>query len=157
MNIQLPIDVYSPDQLSELLLQLQTYTGELRDILARAKSGGHTTNPDVPGGLAEILKTAQIEPNNMTALEELAQQLQAVLNQSPVVHLVLAAMPGRPLKRQLTLWFRTEIHANTLITFAMRRDIGGGMIVTAGSHVYDLSLRRAVLANKQRITEIASV
>jgi hypothetical protein len=41
--------------------------------------------------------------------------------------------------------------------FAIRSDIGGGMLLQAGSHFYDYSFRDRLLANKSRLMEIASV
>jgi F0F1-type ATP synthase delta subunit len=41
-----------------------------------------------------------------------------------------------------------------LLTFATRADIGGGMIIQAGSHVYDYSFRQQILSHKSRIAEI---
>ncbi|HSE60799.1 MAG TPA: hypothetical protein VLA88_00735, partial [Candidatus Saccharimonadales bacterium] len=69
---------------------------------------------------------------------------------------VLAAPANRTLKRQLTVWFRTQIHPLSLLTFTFRTDIGGGIILQAGSHMYDYSFRAVILDNKQRLMEFAA-
>jgi F0F1-type ATP synthase delta subunit len=73
------------------------------------------------------------------------------------MHLTLGAPATRTLKRQLTVWFRSQIHPDSLLTFAARSDIGGGLILRAGSRVYDFSFRSKILENKSRIMELANV
>lgn len=153
--MDLPVDVYSPDQLSELLLQLQDVAGVVRGAAARKSADTEpvTLSPE----LEQLLTLNKITVDDANALDELGKQIQATLDKAPAVHVMLAAMPGRAIRRQLTTWFRTQVNPFTLITFAARSDLGGGAIVQAGSHLYDLSFRRTILDNKKRLTEIAGV
>ena len=158
-TLTLPVDVYSPDQLSELVIELQGTIDGLRDAAARAKTNAaaQTYKPDISAELEQLLSQNRIDLTNIAALETLAKDLQLVLEKSPSVHMLLAATPVRTMKRQFVTWFRTEIHPLTLVTFAARGDLGGGAIVQAGSHLYDFSFRRRLLDNKSRLTEIAGV
>lgn len=155
--MKLPVDIYSPDQLSALILEVGGYSGRLRDAAVRAKTGsGQVSLPEVPDLLAQLLEESGIKPNDTTAIDGLRKELEEKLKKSPVVHLMLAAHPTAAIKRQFTTWFRTEINPEILLTFAVRSDIGGGLILQAGSHVYDFSFKRRLLANKKRIAEIAA-
>lgn len=159
MSVHLPIDVFSPDQLSEIVAELQTYRGALRDATVRAKAV-KSKAPELPEPsepLANLLHNSGIKPDDADGLEATYKELQSILKDAPVMHLTLAAAAGRTLKRQLTVWFRTQVHPNSLLTFAIRSDIGGGMLLQAGSHFYDYSFRDRLLANKERLMEIASV
>lgn len=153
--MDLPVDVYSPDQLSELLLQLQDLSGVVRGAAARktADTEPLTLSPE----LEQLLNLNKINVDDASALDDVSKQIQATLDRAPAVHVLLAAMPGRSIRRQLTIWFRTQVNPLTLITFAARSDLGGGAIVQAGSHLYDLSFRRTIIDNKKRLTEIAGV
>lgn len=156
MSVALPTDVYSPDQLSELLLQLQDVISVVRGNIARTGNGQAepvTLSPE----LEQLLTGNTIAVDDTDALESLAQELEIILDKAPSVHVLLAAMPGRAIRRQLVTWFRTEVNPLTLLTFAARSDLGGGAIVQAGSHLYDLSFRRSIIDNKARLTEIAGV
>lgn len=154
----LPVDVYSPDQLSEAIMELRSYTASQRDAVVRARA--HADNQTAEGqtqvseALKHVLDSAQTAGES---LEQLLKQLEELLAKAPVAHLTLAALPNRAIKRQITLWFRTEIHPTMLLTFAARGDIGGGAVVHIGSHLYDLSFKKQILANKNRLTEIAGV
>lgn len=149
----LPIDIYSPDQLSELVLELQDLAAALRDGTAR----GDTHEVAISPGLASLLNANQTNNTDVNGVEALTKDVEATLQVAPTVHILLAASPNRVTKRQLVEWFRTEINPQTLLTFAARGDLGGGAIVQAGSHLYDMSFRRSIIDNKARMTEIAGV
>lgn len=157
-QLHLPVDIYSPDQLSALLIELHSYRGHLRDAAVRAKASKNKAAAlELSDTLTTLLRGSGVDEDDSTALETLYKQLETTLKSSPVMHLTLAAPAGRLLKRQLTVWFRASIHPTALLTFAARTDIGGGVILQAGSHVYDYSFRNRVLQNKQRLMELASV
>lgn len=150
----LPNDLYSPDQLSELTMELRGYIGALRDTAVRNRS----TNAASPAALPKIsalLKQLFENVSGTMTPEEVLRELEAQLKSAPTVHVLLAAQPSKDLKRQIVLWFRVEVHPSMLLTFSERRDIGGGIVVRAGSHIYDFSFKRQILDNKNRIMEIA--
>ncbi|MGH7196851.1 MAG: hypothetical protein ACREGJ_03770 [Candidatus Saccharimonadales bacterium] len=139
-------------------MELRSYVGGLRDVAVRAKVKPEATTeqPFASEFLKSFLETASAE-NDRGSLENLVDELEQKLEKSPVVHLTFAVLPNRAVKRQLTLWFRTEIHPDCLLTFVARSDIGGGAILQAGSHMYDFSFKRQILDNKARISELAGV
>lgn len=153
--MNLPVDIYSPDQLSELLLQLQDVAGVVRGAAARKDANQEplTLSPE----LEQLLTVNKVSVDDVAALEALGKEIQTTLDAAPAVHVLLAAMPGRVIRRQLVTWFRTQVNPLTLLTFAARSDLGGGAIVQAGSHLYDLSFRRSIIDNKKHLTEIAGV
>lgn len=152
----LPIDLHSPDQLSAIMLELYQHISVLRDAKAQAKTAGKVTSeiPILSGLLLEVLHNAAVATNNLTAAEQLLEQLEIVRSKAPVVRATLAAIPNRDIKQQITMWFREQVHPHVLLTFTTRSDIGGGILLQAGSHIYDFSFRKQILDKKQRISEI---
>jgi len=153
VNLVLPIDTYSPDQLSGLVLELQDLGSAARNNAARKSTEPLELSPD----LSLLLRENNIADNDIAAIEALSKEVQTALEKAPTVHILLAAMPGRAMKRQFVTWFRTEVSPFALLTFAARSDLGGGAIIQTGSHLYDLSFRRGIIDNKARLTEIAGV
>jgi hypothetical protein len=152
MAFILPLDTYSPDQLSGLVLELQDLASSTRDATNRGE-GAPQMSPDLAG----LLTQNKVADNDIAAIEQLAHDAADTLEKAPTIHILLAAMPGRAQKRQFISWFRTEVSPMALLTFAARSDLGGGAIIQAGSHLYDLSFRRGIIDAKKRLTEIADV
>ncbi len=158
MSVLLPVDIASPAQLSELIGELHTYRNQLRNAAVQAKvKKTPLIETELSDELANLLHNNKIDAIDSQQLDTLHKELQKTLTTAPVMHLTFAANPGRTLRRQLTVWFRTQIEPTSLLTFAMRSDIGGGMLLQAGSHFYDYSFRDRILANKSRLMEIANV
>jgi hypothetical protein len=154
--IRLPIDLYSPDQLSAMVIELRGHASSLRDAAVRAKATNATVGAPshTSALLLGTLKSAGISATDQPGAEKLLKELEAIRDKAPAVHLMMAALPNRELKRKLTEWFRSEIHPFALLTFATRADMGGGVVIQAGSHVYDFSFRQQILGHKHRIAEI---
>jgi hypothetical protein len=154
--LRLPDDVYSPDQLGIVLWELGTVSTQLRDATTRASVTKHTEPPEVHTSalLLNVLQAAGVSARDHVALEHLHAEIKAIREQAPSVHMMLAALPNRAMKRMIVEWFRREVHPQLLLTFSARGDIGGGFILRAGSKQYDFSFRGKILSNKQRIVEI---
>lgn len=152
---RLPLDLYSPEQLSAVIIELREYSSALRDMQVRAKMAkSEITPPHTSALLLGVIHSTEANATDMTAIEKLLHQLEAIRDKAPTAHIMMAALPNRDLKRKLIEWFRTQIHPYMLLTFATRTDIGGGIIMQAGSHIYDYSFRQQLLNNKHRISEI---
>lgn len=154
--VHLPLDLYSPEQLSAIIIELRSHISSIRDAAARARA----VHDDTPAPLhtsallMAAMREVDVKPTDEPAAEKLLKQLEAIRDRAPAVHLMMAGLPNRDLKRKLTEWFRTEIHPYTMLTFATRADIGGGVIIQAGSHIYNYSFREQILSHKHRISEI---
>lgn len=153
----LPQDLYSPDQLSALVLELKTFRSATQDADTRTKTGSKKSPllPEPSPLLSTIFKDMGITTLSITAVEDLHKRLETMLNKAPVAHVMLAGMPSQAIKRQLTDWFRKQVSPDMLITFSVRGDLCGGAVIQVGSHIYDFSFKRLLLENKQKIGEIA--
>ncbi len=155
--LRLPVDLYSVDQLSAIMLELHDYTSILLSHAIKIKATNSqlpAEAPHISALLLGVFHGASITPGNQTKAESLLHALELIRSRAPVVHVTLPALPNRTFKRQLTVWFRSEVHPHTFLSFVTRTDMGGGIILQAGSGVYDFSFRRQLLGNKHRIAEI---
>ncbi len=158
VTARLPIDVYSPDQSSGLLLALHEYIAAVHEAAIQAKVKNQAMpRPEMSAAVESLATGSGVDITDLAALDELYKTLEASLEKAPTMHLTLSAIPGRTFKRQMTVWFRTQIHPMALLTFSARSDIGGGIVLQAGSHLYDYSFRQRILANPKRIGELANV
>lgn len=151
-QVAIPNELYSPDLINLALFELDRYTSAVRNAEARTMS-----TPEPPTGLARVFTAMSVNPGNLQDLEDLKTQLKAYLEKSPTVNVILSSQPNNSVKQQITQWFRQQISPNILLNFSVRSDIGGGVIVMAGSRIYDFSFKSALLANKSKIAELANV
>lgn len=151
-QVSIPNELYSPDLINLALFELDRYTSTVRNAEARTMP-----TPEPPTGLARVFAAMAIEPGNLQDLEDLKAQLKTYLEKSPTVNVILSSQPNNSVKQQITQWFRQQISPNILLNFSARADIGGGVIVMAGSRIYDFSFKSALLANKSKIAELANV
>ena len=153
--LRLPVDLYSPEQLGAIIIELRSHSGGLRDAAVRARATKQEAAPiHTSALLMAAYREAGVSPTDQPNTEKLLKQLEAIRDRAPAVHLMMAALPNRDFKRKLVEWFRAEIHPYALLTFATRADIGGGIIIQAGSHIYNYSFREQILSHKNRISEI---
>lgn len=87
-------------------------------------------------------------------LDELIASLETYQKQAPNMTITLAAPASRGLKSSLVAWCRKNIAPTILVTFDFNATILGGMVVRSGSHVYDWSMRRAILDNRSKLPEV---
>lgn len=157
MSVKLPADVYSPDQVGIALWELGKLIGQLRDRKTRAAvvtEKEPARELHVSAFLLSVLEAAGAKEDDIKALEKLETGLQGIRARAPVAHVLLSALPSRPLKRELVEWCRTNLHPELLVTFATRGDMGGGFILRIGSKQYDFTYRARLLENKHRLIEI---
>lgn len=134
-------------------MELRSYIDAKRSRDVQKQAGA--TDVPMPVMSKELRSLYETASNNNGTPESLLEDLQELLKKAPSVHVLLAATPSAELKEQITNWFRTQVAANMLITFTVRRDLGGGVMVRAGSHIYDFTFRKKILDHKQRLTEMA--
>jgi len=154
--LRLPLDLYSPEQLSTIIIELRGHASSLRDATVRARVAPQESPAQIHTSalLLGTYREAGVSQTDQIASEKLLKQLEAIRDRAPAVHLMMAALPNRDFKRKLVEWFRSEIHPYSLLTFATRADIGGGVIIQAGSHIYNYSFREQILSHKHRISEM---
>lgn len=157
-SLVLTDDIYSPDLVGTVIMNLNTYQGELRDYTARerTKSKAKRAVPEPDALLSDLLQTNSLTNPTADSLDAFRASLEQLLEKAPVAHLTLAGLPNSIVKKKITAWFRTQVSPHMLLTFAVRHDIGGGAVVQTGSKVYDFSFKNLLIANKQKLAEIAS-
>ena len=163
----LPPAVQSPDQLQFCADEVRRYGEQLAQAGRRTSAGraeaaqtaGTTPQPeqlaalsDASRGLLALLPEKQ--PAAAAAIEQLASQLDTLLQASPTVHLSLAATPPASLRVELTQWFREAVHPTTLVSFHVNPELAGGMTLRTLNRSYDFSFRTPLLARTDSFTKV---
>ena len=158
MSSSLPDNVWSPDDLAELMSDLERYNQWLSgyQVKLRVTSDAAATKPpDVSAAsLAYLQMLHDKQALSTGSIERLLDELRAIELTAPRLNFTFAAPPSGGLKKTFVRWCRTHIAPNALISFQFNKTILGGMVVRYGSHIFDWSLRRDILANRDKFTEV---
>lgn len=151
MSRDLPLSLVTPDQIQSVLLDLSHFRDAQTDAKVRAKVGAKNAESlPLSPELTELLPDAPTDSD----LDEIAQWLQKIRDEAPVVHVVLPAVATKALKQALIHWFRERIDPSVLLDFEVDREIAGGFIVRVGGRVYDYSFRKRLLEKKAVIARL---
>ncbi|EDK72544.1 hypothetical protein TM7_0328 [candidate division TM7 genomosp. GTL1] len=156
MKVTLPGELWSDTQLGWAIVELREYAAKLRDRAARrqvASTVGEEMPPLSPLGV-KILQANNVTLAKAEEIEALVRELETIRGQAPTTRLILADVPDDLVRSQIVGWFRQSVHPYVLVTFIARADIGGGMILQAGSKHYDFSYKKRLLENKAKLPEI---
>ncbi len=149
-NLHLPPDIVSPRDVSALSTEIRAYAKWFTHNTIKATVGAPTgkTAPSISPVTIEVIKT-WVGSGTLTddSLSELLKALEAFRRSAPTMTITLAAPAGGDLKRTLITWCRENVAGNMLISFKFNRTLLGGMVIRVGSHVYDWSFRRKLLAS----------
>lgn len=154
----LPAVIYSPDQIEAYILELGNYISWHRSkrIQKQVKVDAASTEPSLSQELS-ILIEQNCPEVNVENLEAVQLELKRILDHAPRVTLTLAAIPGGVTKKAIVEWLRREVSPDILVRFEANRQILGGVMLRTKNRIYDLSFRKQITGNKNRLVELIHV
>lgn len=157
MTLQLPGSVSSSQDLAALILEVHDYARWFSHAVVKM----HVTGAQIPRpptlspAAAELIEGLDSEKSlNQKGLDNIIAALEDCKATAQTLTITLAAPAPGDLKQQLVTWCRQNIAPTALVNFKFSSSILGGMVVHFGSHVFDWSFRRQILAEKARFPEI---
>lgn len=157
MKVLLPSTVSSQQDLSTLVLEIREYAKWFAHnaIKERVHAKNATPPPPLTPGALELIRAASAKKLlSSQDLEQLIVALEDAKKTAPVITITLAAPATSDIKQRLVESCRVNIADNALVTFKFNSGLCGGMVIHHGSHVFDWSFRRQILANRAKFTEV---
>ena len=154
MKPELNEDIISSEDLRSVIDELKDYQDYVRHDQIKANLSKHasSTSPALSRPAATLIAAAmEHHPLNHEEMAHLVMSLEKAYIKAPKLKIVLAAVPTQGIKKQITVWVRENVDNDVLIDFSYNQSLLGGMVVTAGSHIYDWSLRRSILAAQPKL------
>jgi hypothetical protein len=149
--------VLSVDDLKAVILEVRKYITWFNQTEVKMKVTKNNSYelPEISQVATEVINEwlNGAQPSQK-ALDDLLAALEDFDATAPRVTITLAAPPPNSLKQSLAGWFRQNVSPNMLVNFKFNGTILGGMVVSYGSHIYDWSFRRQVLANREKFPEV---
>ncbi|MDD3035686.1 MAG: F0F1 ATP synthase subunit delta [Candidatus Saccharimonadaceae bacterium] len=156
MKFKLPDSLSSPQDLTDLLLEIKEYSKwkSHNDILKRAGSKRTTKPPEISKTAGEVIngwsKDKSLDKNG---LDSLIETLNSYSVKAPRINITLAAPPSGELRKKLVGWCRNNITPNILVTFDFNKTILGGIVLRSGSKIYDWSFKKQIMASRDKFVE----
>jgi ATP synthase delta (OSCP) subunit len=158
MSPSLPNNIHSPADLQALILEIEAYRRWFMaaSLKKRVSATAVVVQPPAlsPASIDLIGQIQRKQQLNIEGLEVLAASLKSLEKSSPHITITLAAPPPMGLQKTIIAWCREQLAPNVLVSFKFNATLLGGMVVQSGSHVFDWSLRRNILANRQKFPEV---
>lgn len=156
-KLRLDETVCSAQDVKALALELREYGRWFshNEIKKRVHAHKTTAAPILsPAASALLRQQSASGPLTQATLDKLLKQLADYEKTAPQLTITLAAPPAASLKRSLVGWCRDNLAADALVNFQFSSAILGGLVVRTGSHVYDWSFRRQILAERGKFPEV---
>ncbi len=153
MKFKLPDSISSQQDLGSVIVELHECLKWLTHESVKKKAGAKTNAP--PPVTSEAATTLIHEYGaSEEKLEALIAALEDSQRNAKIITITLAAQPSNGIKALLVGWCRKEISPDVLVNFGFNRALLGGMVVRAGSRVFDWSFRRQILAAGDKFPEV---
>lgn len=157
MKFQLPSSVCSAQDLSALELEIREYSRWFSHnaIKERVHAKQGVAHPALSPGAIELIRSWNTKGLlSAKSLDELVVAINAFRTSAPTLTITLAAPPANDLKHTLVEWCRTNVESNVLVSFQFNATLLGGMVVRYGSHVFDWTFKRQLLASRHNFPEV---
>lgn len=153
MKLSLPSVISSQQDLGGLVLELREYSRWInhQNILKKVSSSVSAEPPVMSPALKDLLSGNKKESEN---IEELINTLDKLKDDAPTITVTLAAPATKDIKRTLNDWLRKNISSNILVNYQFNATLLGGMVIRVGSHIFDWSFRRQMLAGRDKFPEV---
>jgi len=157
MKLKLPDSIASPQDVTALLFEVKEYSQWFAHESIKIESHiKHVSkSPELSTGAKILLQElSDKKPITKESLDELIGVLNKYCDNAPIMTITLAAPATNSVKEILVAWCRTNLAKNTLVNFQFNTSLLGGMVVRFGSHIFDWSFRRQILANKNNFPKV---
>jgi hypothetical protein len=156
MKIKLPDTVASAQDINSLIIELRDYNRWLTHETIKHQVGkGHASPaPEISASTQEVIRNLKQTTPTSHDIDELIKSIDDQKKAAPSLVMTLAAPPSASLKSELVFWCRKNVDPNVLVTFMFNSTLLGGMVVRYGSHIFDWSFRRQILANRSKFPEV---
>lgn len=148
-SLILPATIGSRVDVSRLLREIES----ISDLLHQAALKKETSVP-LPRVSRNFQETLSINKLNITLATDrtkLAQFLEKVHLEAPVLHMSFSADASPEFSARLVTWLRKEIHPLILIQTGLQPTIGAGCILRTTNKHFDFSLRQRFSEKREQL------
>lgn len=141
-QIVLPTLVSSPSDVARLERELHALNEYLQSQRLREPGSPMERLPKLSHNLDELATLNKLNLLHDTVRHELAQYLEYMRTQVPVVHVSFASDPSSASLQKIVVWLRRNIRPDILVHVGLQPNIVAGCVVRTTNRYFDFSLRK---------------
>jgi len=140
--------------LARLVREVEGVDNEFEAQKARNHATGKTGYrlPALSRSLGDFLDLNKLDITDDHGRMVLKEQLRAVKDKAPVIHMTFAVEADPASLAQLVTYLRKEVHPQTLLSVGLQPSLVGGAYVRTPNHIHDFSLRELLASKRSVIT-----
>ncbi|MCA9333736.1 hypothetical protein KC963_01695 [Candidatus Saccharibacteria bacterium] len=149
-KVTLPLAVVGKTEVLHLIQEIDA----LDTFFAQAKirsAGSAVVPPKLSQLLEELAKQNDVNLIQEESRKILKAGLEHIIAHAPTVHISFATTPSQRFLSKVTAWFRKEIHSDTLLQVGLQPSIAAGCMVRTTNKFFDLSLRRFLTGQTEKL------
>ena len=158
MKSNLPASIVSSQDLTMTIREIQDYVAWATHETIKHRTGSKkplSLQPELTPAATELVSNwGKQRGATADSYRQLVEALERIAKTAPTITITLAGPAPQHTKEKIVAWCRENLSANILVTFKFNRTLLGGMVVRAGSRIYDWSLHRKLLDNGSAFTEV---
>lgn len=142
-----PPALVSRADLARLAREVEALDNELEAQKVRAHSSNGANQhvsyhmPTMTRSLSDFIELNKLDLADDRGRMTLKEQLRALKDKAPVVHMTFASEADLDVLRQLVAYMRKEFHPQALLSVGLQPNLVGGVYMRTPSHVHDFSVR----------------
>lgn len=146
-EIELPITVSSQSDINRLIRELESLQNEI--MQSKIRSNNHSLdNLNFSRQLLSLAEFNELDLDNKLHIDSLVQNLNAIRQKAPVVHISFASEASADFIEKIITWFRKETSPYVLFRIGLQPKIAAGFILRTPNKQFDFSIGKGLLAKK---------
>lgn len=147
---KLPPTLITRVDLARLVREVEAVDSELEAQKVRSQGQEAYRLPVMSRGLSDFTELNAIDLTNDQLRMATKEQLRALKDKAPVMHLTFAVEAEPEVLQTLVAWIRENAHPQGLLSVGLQPSLVGGVYVRTPNHIHDFSLR-TILQTKRDV------
>lgn len=153
--LKIPENIITKQDLIKIHRELRGYMDKINQSILRHKKADDT--PLISDKLLDIAQINQINLQDDSSCNYLLDQLDALMKNSPIIHVSFPSEPPQDLVKSLIKWFRKEVNQNIFFVIGLQPSITAGIIIRTKNKQFDFSLRSSLAKKEPTLLEAIKI
>lgn len=149
-DLKLPASLVKRSDLARVVREVETVDSDIASQKVRGGPKAQIHIPTMSQALSDFLDLNKLDIKDNQARMGLKEQLRALKDKAPIVHMTFATAADPASLEQLVTWLRANAHPQALLSIGLQPSLVGGVYLRTPNRAHDYSMR-ALMQDKRDI------